>query len=105
MIIGDGDEERGNRTTIFNPTYICYGGLVVKRNKKTIAPMFFSDTDDFTLKAEDTKESVSLAKTDFTSVSSEKMIEKGKEMFTEINSIRREPKKLIPTLQADLFKF
>lgn len=52
MVIGDGDEEKGNRTTVFNPSFLCFGGLVVKRGKKTVAPMFFSDTNQFHPKSE-----------------------------------------------------
>lgn len=47
MIISDGDEQRGNRTTIFHPTYRSFGGVVVTHNKQTVAPLFFSDATVF----------------------------------------------------------
>lgn len=50
MIIDDGDEKRGNRSTIFDPKYTHFGGYVTRKGKLTLAPLFFADTKDFKMK-------------------------------------------------------
>lgn len=47
MIVGDGDEKKGNRTTLFHPSYTHFGGVVEKTKQGMFVPMFFSETGKF----------------------------------------------------------
>ena len=87
MIVGDGDEQKGNRTTIFNPAYKCFGGLVVTREKQTVAPLFFSDTINFKPRSEE--KFPSGKEENRSNVSADKMIEFGKEFIAYLNTLRK----------------
>lgn len=50
MVVDDGDEKRGNRTTIFENKYTHFGGFITRKGKLTIATLFFADTGDFKVK-------------------------------------------------------
>jgi hypothetical protein len=47
MIVGDGDEKKGNRTTLFHPSYSHFGAVVSKDKQGMFIPMFFSETGNF----------------------------------------------------------
>ncbi len=55
MIVGDGDEKRGNRTTLFHPSYTHFGA-VIDRSSGLFVPMYFSETGKFSVKVGGQKE-------------------------------------------------
>lgn len=101
MIVGDGDEQKGNRTTLFNPSYKCFGGFSTKRDKQYITLMFFSDTKDFKLREEgkervtqgsgsgSKEKEVGFLVTQPHSSSVNDLLELGKALFTQVNTIRK----------------
>ena len=56
LIVGDGDEKKGNRVALFNPSYKAFGGAVTRREKQNVTLMFFSDTMDFKPRGETKKD-------------------------------------------------
>lgn len=47
MIVGDGDEKRGNRMTLFHPTFTHFGSVVEKQKQGAYVPMYFSETGKY----------------------------------------------------------
>jgi hypothetical protein len=47
LIVGDGDEKKGNRMTLFHPTFTHFGGVVAKEKQGSFVPMYFAETGKF----------------------------------------------------------
>lgn len=67
--------------------------------------MFFSDTADFKLKLPGSVPQTNTKTSSSVTPNTQQMLDTGRELIYELNDIRRDPKRLIPQLKADLNKF